>query len=60
MSASKRSGSGSVLPPVILFDIGASLGCKTTKGSQLVGNTGKVFAFEPSPLAIKIIEGAVA
>jgi FkbM family methyltransferase len=47
-------------PGDTVVDVGASFGYYTTLGSQLVGNTGKVFAFEPSPLANKVIEEAVA
>jgi FkbM family methyltransferase len=43
----------------IVVDIGASFGYYTTLGSMLVGNTGKVFAFEPSPIANTVIEDAI-
>lgn len=41
------------------IDVGASFGYYTTLGATLVGPSGKVFAFEPSPIASKVIEEAV-
>lgn len=40
----------------IFIDVGASFGHYTTLGASIVGETGKVFAFEPSPVANSIIE----
>ena len=48
-----------LVPGDTVIDIGASFGYYTTLGSMLVGETGKVFAFEPSPLANKVIEDAI-
>ena len=42
-----------------LIDVGASFGYYTTLGSQLVGEEGRVFAFEPSPVANKTIALAI-
>jgi FkbM family methyltransferase len=38
------------------IDVGASFGWYTTLAASLVGSTGKVFAFEPSPIANQVIE----
>ena len=43
-------------PGDVVVDVGASFGYYTTLGAMLVGETGKVFAFEPSPLAGPVIE----
>jgi FkbM family methyltransferase len=40
----------------VFIDVGASFGWYTTLGASLVGPTGKVFAFEPSPIASQVIE----
>jgi FkbM family methyltransferase len=40
-------------------DVGASFGYYTTLASTLVGLSGRVFAFEPSPLASKVIEETI-
>jgi len=42
-----------------LIDVGASFGYHTTLGATLVGPSGRVFAFEPSPIASKVIEDAI-
>jgi FkbM family methyltransferase len=42
-----------------LIDVGASFGYYTTLGATLVGPSGRVFAFEPSPIASKVIENAI-
>lgn len=42
-----------------LIDVGASFGYYTTLGATLVGPSGRVFAFEPSPIASKVIEDAI-
>jgi FkbM family methyltransferase len=42
-----------------VVDVGASFGYYTTLGAQLVGPTGRVFAFEPSPVAGQVIENAI-
>jgi FkbM family methyltransferase len=47
-------------PGDLVVDVGASFGYYTTLGSLLVGPSGKVFAFEPSPIASKVIENAIA
>ena len=46
-------------PGNAVVDVGASFGYYTTLGSSLVGPAGKVFAFEPSPLASRVIEEAI-
>lgn len=43
-------------PGDVFIDVGASFGYYTTLGASLVGPTGKVFAFEPSPIANQVIE----
>jgi len=43
-------------PGDVFIDVGASFGWYTTLGALLVGQTGKVFAFEPSPIASQIVE----
>ena len=43
----------------IFIDIGASFGHYTTLGAATVGPSGKVFAFEPSPLASEAIKYAI-
>jgi FkbM family methyltransferase len=43
-----------------VVDVGASFGYYTTLSSQLVGPEGRVFAFEPSPVASQVIANAVA
>ena len=41
-----RSGS-------VVFDVGANIGQYTLLASKLVGKTGRVYAFEPSPVVLK-------
>ena len=43
-------------PGDVFIDVGASFGWYTTLGALLVGPTGKVFAFEPSPISSQVIE----
>jgi FkbM family methyltransferase len=43
-------------PGDVFIDVGASFGYYTTLGALLVGPAGKVFAFEPSPIASRVIE----
>jgi FkbM family methyltransferase len=43
-------------PGDVFIDVGASFGYYTTLGALLVGPTGTVFAFEPSPIASQVIE----
>ena len=46
-------------PGDIFIDVGASFGYYTTLGASLVGPKGKVFAFEPSPIANQVIENMI-
>jgi FkbM family methyltransferase len=46
-------------PGDIAIDVGASFGYYTTLSSSIVGPTGLVFAFEPSPIANRTIEEAI-
>ena len=46
-------------PGDTMIDVGASFGYYTTLGSMLVGPSGKVFAFEPSPMPAKVIEETI-
>jgi FkbM family methyltransferase len=46
-------------PGDAVIDVGASFGYYTTLGSALVGPSGRVFAFEPSPIAGRVIEEAI-
>ncbi len=46
-------------PGDTFIDVGANFGHYTTLGAVLVGSTGKVFAFEPSPVASKVLEEAI-
>jgi FkbM family methyltransferase len=46
-------------PGDTVVDVGASFGYYTTLGAELVGPAGRVFAFEPSPIASKVIENAI-
>jgi FkbM family methyltransferase len=43
-------------PGDAFIDVGASFGYYTTLGASLVGPTGQVFAFEPSPVASQVLE----
>jgi len=43
-------------PGDVVVDIGANFGWYTTLAASLVGLTGKVFAFEPSPIAGQVVE----
>lgn len=43
-------------PGDVILDIGANVGYYTRLVSKLVGNTGKVYAFEPMPAAIRILK----
>ncbi|MBP2673940.1 MAG: FkbM family methyltransferase [Deltaproteobacteria bacterium] len=46
-------------PGDIVVDVGASFGYYTALASALVGPSGKVFAFEPSPVASGVIEETI-
>lgn len=43
-------------PGDVVIDVGASFGWYTTLAASLVGPTGKVFAFEPSPISSHVVE----
>src|SRR5438067_1581983 len=47
---------GSILKDFIVFDVGANFGIHSLLYSKLVGEKGKVFAFEPLPDNIDDIE----
>ena len=46
-------------PGDVFIDVGANFGWYTTLGAALVCSTGKVFAFEPSPIASRVIESMI-
>jgi FkbM family methyltransferase len=46
-------------PGHVVIDVGASFGHYTTLASTLVGETGRVFAFEPSPVAGERLRSAI-
>ena len=43
----------------IVVDVGSNFGYYTTLGSLLVGRTGRVFAFEPSPVACQVLDDMI-
>lgn len=45
---------------MIVVDIGASLGYYVVFAAKLVGENGKVFAFEPNPLTYKLLQENIA
>jgi FkbM family methyltransferase len=47
-------------PGDVFVDVGASFGWYTTLAASLVSETGKVFAFEPSPIASKVLENMIS
>jgi len=50
---------GCLRPGDVFVDVGASFGFYTTLASGLVGPAGRVFAFEPSPVAGGVLEAAI-
>jgi len=46
-------------PGDVFVDVGASFGHYTTLAAALVGPRGKVFAFEPSPVAGRVLDDAI-
>ncbi len=46
-------------PGDVFVDVGASFGYYATLGASLVGPSGNVFAFEPSPVASRVLEEAI-
>jgi FkbM family methyltransferase len=46
-------------PGDTFVDVGANFGHYTLLGSSRVGSTGKVFAFEPSPHASKVVQDTI-
>jgi len=47
-------------PGDVFVDVGASFGWYTTLGRSLVGTSGQVFSFEPSPVAGKVVETMIS
>jgi FkbM family methyltransferase len=45
-----------LLPGMTFVDVGANIGYLTILGAQLVGSTGRVFAIEPDPINLSILE----
>jgi FkbM family methyltransferase len=43
-------------PGDTVVDVGANIGYYTLVGARIVGETGRVYAFEPDPLAFEILE----
>ncbi len=43
----------------VVIDVGASFGHYTTLSANLIGEKGKVFAFEPSPIPSTVIDNAI-
>lgn len=48
-----------VKPGDVVVDVGASFGYYATLAASLVGSTGRVFAFEPSPIACSVLQEAI-
>ena len=42
-------------PGMVVLDIGANIGYHTLISSKLVGNTGKIYSFEPEPHNFKLL-----
>lgn len=49
-----------VVPGFVVLDIGANIGCHALRMAKLVGDRGKVFAFEPMPWARRKLEANLA
>ena len=50
----------SIRPGDVVVDVGANVGYYTILGGLLVGETGRVYAFEPDPVAFEILRRNVA
>ena len=48
-----------IKPGMRVLDLGANIGFYTVLFSKLVGENGKVFAFEPDPKNFKYLEGNI-
>ena len=44
----------------VVLDIGAHIGLFATAASKTVGNSGKIFAFEPAPQSYKLLQKTIA
>jgi len=49
-----------IRPGDIVWDVGANVGLYSKKFSDIAGSSGKVFAFEPSPVNLERLKAAVA
>ncbi len=49
----------SLKPGMTVVDVGANIGIYTLHAARAVGNTGRVFSFEPTPRTFGILEGNV-
>jgi FkbM family methyltransferase len=50
----------SVVKGGVVIDIGSHIGLFSMVASKLVGNTGKVYAFEPSPTTFNVLQKTIA
>jgi FkbM family methyltransferase len=48
-----------LVPGAVVFDVGAHLGLLSVIASQLVGEKGKVYAFEPSPSTFQLLQKVI-
>ncbi|MEQ1949064.1 MAG: FkbM family methyltransferase [Bryobacteraceae bacterium] len=55
-----KSISDRLVPGAVYFDVGAHIGYDTLRGSVLVGQAGKVVAFEPNPNTLALLRDNVS